>query len=86
MLNRITSSSARDCNYCSLCLQMYGVGADFCYSNPIIKCSKWRKGQMPSYIRLFWCISRSKNTKKKEMSRQYQVLRIFNNVGLGGDL
>jgi hypothetical protein len=41
---------------------------------------------MPSYIRLFCYISPSKNTKKKEMRRQYQVLRISNNVGLGGDL
>lgn len=77
MLNRVTSSYSRDCNYCSLCLQMYGVGAGSCSCYPIIKCSKWGKGRMPSYIRLFWCISRSKNTKKKEMPRQYQVFKDF---------
>lgn len=86
MLNRVTSSSARDCNYCSLCLQMYGVGADSCYFYPIIKCSKWGKGRLPSYIRLFRYVSRSKYTKRKKCADSINFLRIFNNVGLGGDL
>jgi hypothetical protein len=70
MSNRFTSFSARDCNYCLLCLRTYGVGADSCYCYPIIKCSKWGKGRMPSHIHLFWCISRSKNTKKRERNAQ----------------
>jgi len=80
MVNRITFSSARDCNYCSLCLQMYGAGADSSYCYSIIKCSKWGKGRLPSYIRQFCYIFRSKNItkkKKKEMRRQYQIFTDF---------
>jgi hypothetical protein len=77
MVNRTTSSSARDCNYCSLCPQMYGEGADFCHCYSVIKYSKWGKGRMPSYIRLFCYFSRSESTKKKEMLKQYQFFADF---------